>query len=143
MAGAQTPSAGPAAKRLGGSGRTIYRWEAVGRLVPITRLHSGQRRFSSRDIDALLRSRVGGADRCAIYAWVSSSKQAGAGNLQRQKGRLVAAATDRGFEVVAMVAEQASGRNENRRGLHRLFRRAGAGEIDVVLVVFKGSAIVG
>ena len=36
-----------------------------------------------------------------------------------------------------MVSEQASGLNEKRRGLRRLFRRAAAGEIDVVLVEFK------
>ena len=85
----------------------------------------------------MLRLRAGRADRCAIYARVSSSKQAEAGNLERQKDRLVAAATELGYEVTALVAEQASGLNEKRRGLHRLFRQARAGEIDVVLVEFK------
>ena len=49
----------------------------------------------------------------------------------------MAAATDRGYEVTAAVAERASGLNEKRRGLHRLFRMAADGEIDVVLVEFK------
>ena len=130
-------STGQAAKQLGISVRTIYRWEAVGRLVPVTRLHSGQRRFSSRDIDALLRSRSGGKERCGVYARVSSEKQVEAGNLQRQKDRLVAAAADRGYEVTAAVAERACGLNEKRRGLRRLFRMAADGEIDVVLIEFK------
>ena len=64
-------STGQAAKRLGISVRTIYRWEAAGRLVPITRLGSGQRRFSSRDVDALLRLTAHDKDRCAVYARVS------------------------------------------------------------------------
>lgn len=70
-----------------------------------------------------------------MYARVSSEKQAEAGNLQRQKERLVAAA--RGYEVAAVVAERASGLNEKRRGLHHLLRLAAEGEIDVVLVEFK------
>ncbi len=41
MAGERVLSTGQAAKQLGISVRTIYRWEAVGRLVPVTRLHSG------------------------------------------------------------------------------------------------------
>lgn len=71
-----------------------------------------------------------------MYARVSSEKQAEAGNLQRQKERL-AAATAKGYEVAAVVAERASGFNEKRRGLHRLLRLAAEGEIDVVLVEFK------
>ena len=72
-----------------------------------------------------------------MYARVWSEKQAEAGNLQRQKERLVAAATAKGYEVAAVVAERASGVNEKRRGLHRLLRLAAEGEIDVVLVEFK------
>ena len=49
----------------------------------------------------------------------------------------MAAATAKGCEVVVVVAERASGLNEKRRGLHRLFRLAAAGEIDVVLVEFR------
>ena len=62
---------------------------------------------------------------CAVYARLSSEKQAEAGNLQRQKEHLVGAATAKGCEVVAVVAEWASGRNEKRRGLRGLFRLVG------------------
>ena len=50
---------------------------------------------------------------------------------------MVVAAKERGYEVVAVVAERASGLNEKRRGLHRLLAKAADGEIDVVLVEFK------
>ena len=139
MTGEQALSTGQTAKRVGISVRTIYRWEAAGHLVPISRLPRGQRPFSSRDVDALLRSRTTGAERCAVYARVSSEKQAEAGNLERQKERLVAAAAAKGYGVAAVVGERASGLNEKRRGLHRLFRMAAEGEIDVVLAVVQGS----
>ena len=49
----------------------------------------------------------------------------------------MAAAMAKGSRVLTVVAERASGLNERRRGLHRLFRRASGGESDVVLVEFK------
>ena len=137
MACEQVISTGQTAKRLGISVRTVYRWEAAGRLRTMTRLASGQRRFSARQVDALLRGRRGSAQRCAIYARVSSNKQAEAGNLERQKERLAAAAAGKGYELVTTVSEQASGLNEKRRGLRRLFRLAASGEIDVVRIEFK------
>ena len=97
MVGERALSTGQTAKRLEISVRTVYRWEAVRRLGPISRLPSGQRRFSSRDVDALLRSRTAGAERCAVYARVSSEKQAETGNLARQRERLVSAAMDIGI----------------------------------------------
>ena len=48
------------ANRLGISVRTVYRWEAAGRLRPMMRLDSGQRRFSAKQVDGLLRGRCGG-----------------------------------------------------------------------------------
>ncbi len=128
---------GQAAKGLGVAVRTIYRWQAEGRLVPITRLRIGQRRFSSRDVDALLRLERPNQERCAAKALVSSEKQAAAGQLERQNERLVKAAGDRGYEVTVVVAERASGLNEKRRGLQRVLRMATEGEIDIVLVEFE------
>jgi predicted site-specific integrase-resolvase len=103
----------------------------------MTRLPSGQRRFAARDVDALVRVRTGATERCAVYARVSSEKQAGAGNLERQKDRLVSAAAAKGYGLACVVTEQASGLNEKRRGRRRLFRLAAADEIDVVLIEFK------
>jgi putative resolvase len=116
-------STGQVARHLGITVRTVYRWEDTGRLHPV-RLPSGQRRFCSREVEGILRARTGAADRCAVYARVSSEKQAEAGNLDRQRERLLAAATARGYEVAAVVTERASGLNEKRRGLRRLFRLA-------------------
>lgn len=57
--------------------------------------------------------------------------------MERQKQRLLEAAAQKGYRVVAVVTEQASGLSENRRGLRKLFTLAARGEIDLVLVEFK------
>jgi len=132
----RTLSTGQAAQRLGVNVRTIYRWEKAGHLHPI-RLPSGQRRFSPIEIDHMVRQRNHAAPRCALYARVSSEKQAEAGNLDRQQQRLKEAAHCKGYEITTIISEQASGLNEKRQGLRRLFRLAAEGKIDVVLVEFK------
>ena len=98
-------STGQAASRLGISVRTLYRWEEAGRLKAVMRLPTGPRRFSAREIDALARGRTAAPPRCVLYARVSWEKQAEAGNLQRQKERLLATAAARGYEVAAVVVE--------------------------------------
>ena len=50
---------------------------------------------------------------------------------------MVAAAAEQGYKLVAAVTERASGLNEKRKGLHRLFQMAASDEIDVVLIEFK------
>ena len=129
-------STGQTAKYLGVTVRTIYRWEEAGRLHPI-RLPTGQRRFSRLEVDGVLRSRKHMAVRCALYARVSSEKQLAAGNLDRQLERLRQEAGERGYEVAVAIRERASGLNEKRKGLRRLFRLAADGEVDLVLVEFK------
>lgn len=47
------------------------------------------------------------------------------------------AAAERRYKLVATVTERASGLNEKRKGLHRLFHMAASDEVDVVLVEFK------
>lgn len=116
--------------------RTVYRWEKAGRLHPV-RLPTGQRRFPASEVEALLHGEARAVPRCAIYARVSSGKQVEAGNLDRQRERLVAAAADRRYRLVATITERASGLNEKRRGLKRLIRLAAADEIHVVLIEFK------
>ena len=129
-------STGQVADRLDMTVRTVYRWEKAGRLHPV-RLPTGQRRFSASEVDALLHAKARAVPRCAVYARVSSGKQAEAGNLDRQRERLVAAAAEQGYKLVAAVTERASGLNEKRKGLHRLFQMAASDEIDVVLIEFK------
>ena len=131
----QLLSTGQTAKYRGVTVRTIYRWEDAGRLHSI-RLPTGMRRFSRLELDGVLRSRKTMAVRCAGYARVSSEKQLATGNLDRQLERLQQIAAERSYEVTTVVRERASGLNEKRKGLRRLFRLAANGEIDLVLVEF-------
>lgn len=127
-------SAGEAARVLGVSVKTIQRWDKAG-LLPVARTATNQRRIPSSAIEHILKS-GGSRLRCAIYARVSSAKQEHEGNLTRQTERLQAVAAERGYEVIATFSEQASGLNENRRGLKKLFQLVDQQGIDLVLIEY-------
>jgi len=125
-----------AAEILGVHPITLRRWEKEGKIHCI-RTPSGQRRFPRSEILRLLGENVPSGRRAVIYARVSSAKQAGAGNLERQRQRLEEYCRSRGYDIVAVIAEQGSGLNEKRKGLARLFRMAREGKMDLVVIEFK------
>jgi putative resolvase len=125
-------SAGEAARALGVSVKTIQRWDKAG-LLPVIRTATNQRRIPVATIHHLLKVQ-GTSLRCAIYARVESRKQEHEGNLTRQVERLQQVASERGYQVVALIAEQASGLNEKRKGMKRLFTLIDHQEIDLVLI---------
>jgi putative resolvase len=127
-------SAGEAARALGVSVKTIQRWDKAG-LLPVIRTATNQRRIP---VDAVerIRKTSGQTLRCAIYARVSSAKQELMGNLTRQVERLQQVAKERDYQVVVLIAEQASSLNERRRGVKRLFQLIDQQEIDVVLLEY-------
>ncbi|MFL5626813.1 MAG: IS607 family transposase [Ktedonobacteraceae bacterium] len=127
-------SAGEAARVLGVSVKTIQRWDKAG-LLPVIRTATNQRRIPVDAIHQLLNA-PGKALRCAIYARVSSAKQEHEGNLTLQGERLQQVASQRGYQVVARIQEQASALNEKRKGLQRLFHLIDHQEIDLVLIEY-------
>ena len=60
----------------------------------------------------------------AVYARVSTAKQAEAGNLERQRLRLLEYAAVNGYRVVLQAGDVASGLNARRRGLRRVVEAA-------------------
>lgn len=74
---------------------------------------------------------------CVIYARVSTKKQKDAGNLDRQKSRLLDYCGARGYAVAYAVEDVASGINEGRRGLRKLVKLSEKGEIDRIVVEYK------
>ncbi|WP_430626331.1 IS607 family transposase [Sulfobacillus thermotolerans] len=84
----------------------------------------------------LTKRQVGFGTRCVVYARVSSAKQSRDGNLERQKERLLEEAQKRGYDPVLVVAEQASGINDKRRGLWRVLHLAEKRGFDVLLIEF-------
>ena len=75
--------------------------------------------------------------RAAIYARVSSHKQKTDGNLERQVERLRSYCSAKGYRVVDVVTDVASGLNEKRNGLQELLDMAVKHEMDIVVIEFR------
>jgi putative resolvase len=97
-----------------------------------------QRRIPIEEISRLRRLGKGQAEaeRCVLYARVSSVRQAQDGNLSRQLERLKQAADARGYQVVAQLAEQASSLNEKRKGMKKLLALVKEQAVEVVLIEY-------
>ena len=75
--------------------------------------------------------------RAVIYARVSSHKQKKDGNLDRQVERLRSYCSAKGYKVVDVITDVASGLKEDRNGLQKLFNIVEKHQTDVVVVEFK------
>ena len=124
-----------AAYELGVSTKTIHRWDEAGKLRTV-RTVGNQRRIPIEEIVRLRRQTAQRAERCVLYARVSSVRQEEDDNLARQTTRLREAATERGYEVVQVITEQASGLNEKRKGMKKLLTLIGEQAVDVVLIEY-------
>src|SRR5215471_19121530 len=124
-----------AAAELGISVKTVHRWDEAGKLRSV-RTAGNQRRIPIEEISRLHRLGRGeqGAERCALYARVSSVRQEQDGNLARQTSRLQEAARALGYEVVASISEQASSLNEKRKGMKKLMGLIKERAIEVILI---------
>lgn len=116
---------------------TLRRWDKEGRLRPIARSGGGHRRYARGDVLALLGEGDAGGDKAAaVYTRVSTGKQAEAGNLERQRLRLMEYAALNGYRVVLQASDVASGLNARRRGLHRVVEAARRREMRFLLVEY-------
>ncbi|HIQ13890.1 MAG TPA: IS607 family transposase [Thermoprotei archaeon] len=75
--------------------------------------------------------------RAVIYARVSTNKQERDGNLDRQVERLRNYCSAKGYKVIDVVTDVASGLKEDRNGLHKIFEMVENKQVDVVVVEFK------
>ncbi len=125
-------------ERYGLHRNTLYKWEKQGLLHPI-RTPGGRRRYRKEEIERLLSlglevSPVKPKPRTVLYARVSTRKQEAF--LKNQIARLEAFAKAQGW-TYEVVAEVASGVNENRRGLIKILNRAKNGELERVVVEYE------
>ena len=124
-----------AADMLGVSVKTIQRWDKSGKIRAV-RTAGNQRRVPRSEVSRLLQQGQIQAERCALYARVSSVRQEQDGNLARQIERLKEAAAELGYETVATITEQASSLNEKRKGMNKLLLLIEEQAIDVVLIEY-------
>jgi putative resolvase len=71
-----------------------------------------------------------------VYARVSTKKQADAGNLERQRQRLMEYAARQGYQVVLEAMDTASGLNPRRRGLRKMIQAAEQKQIQLLLIEY-------
>lgn len=124
-----------AAKELGISTVTLYRWEKANK-INVIYTPNGRRRIPLSEIDRL----VGNMQKdsfCCIYVRVRSKKQALDGTLQKQKEKLISEAQNRSYKIVAIIEEIGSNFKENRTNLVRFLELANQKEFNVLLIENK------
>jgi len=112
-------------------------WESQGILHPI-KTPGGHRRYSEQEIQSMMGlNKVLRGKRCAVYARVSTQKQADNGNLDRQFERLLEYSNHNNYDVVSSHKEVASGLNETRKELKKLLSIVAEKKIDILLIEYK------
>jgi len=123
-----------ACRVLGVSYSTLRRWIKEGRIKAIQTL-GGKYRIPESEVKRLLSGVVSSEVRAVIYARVSSSDQKS--DLERQVQYLTQYCSAKGYKVVDVLSDVASGLNTERRGLLKLFNYVVNKQVDVVVVAYR------
>lgn len=126
-------STGEAAKLLGISFITIKRWIYSGK-IKVIKLPTKRYRIPESEIRRILGQSVS-KNQAVIYARVSSADQKE--DLKRQRQMLEKYAREKKYKIIAVFEDVASGLNDARRGLKKVFDVLRANQADVVLVAWK------
>lgn len=120
---------------VGISYRTFKRWVAEGR-IRVVRTPSGRVRVPYSEAERVLGLRPETKEtRAIIYARVSSSDQKS--DLERQVQNLIQYCSAKGYKVVDILNDVASGLNTSRKGLLKLFDYVVNRQVDVIVVTYK------
>jgi excisionase family DNA binding protein len=126
-----------ACRRLGIHPNTLRKWDKQGK-IRVVRTIGGRRRIPESEVERLMGfAKPDVSKKTAIYVRVSSHDQKQKGDLERQKQSLLDYAKSRGYEVVAVLEDVASGLNEKRKSLSKLFDFVEERKVGVVIVAFK------
>ena len=114
-----------ASKITGVTVKTLKIWDNEGLLKAKYKTAGGHRRYDSDDIEKYIGNDISKEKQqnAFIYCRVSTKKQQESGNLQRQKERLVKYCNEKQYNIFEVFEEVASGINDNRRQLIKMFRR--------------------
>jgi putative resolvase len=126
-----------ACRRLGIHPNTLRKWDRQGK-ISVVRTVGGRRRIPESEVERLMGFvKLDVSRKAVIYVRVSSHDQKQKGDLERQKQSLLDYAKSRGYEVTAVLEDVASGLNEKRKSLSKLFNLVERREIGVIIVAFK------
>ena len=124
-----------ACRRLGISFITLKRWIYSGKIRAV-RTPSGRWMIPESEVESIVSGRAEAKEvRALIYARVSSSDQRG--DLERQVQYLTQYCIAKGYRVVGVLSDVASGLKTNRRGLLKLFNYVVNRQVDVVVVTHR------
>ena len=121
-----------ACQLLGISYSTLLRWIREGKIRAVM-TEGGKYRIPYSEVKKYLERRE--ETRAVIYARVSSADQKE--DLERQINYLTNYATAKGYKVVEVLKDVASGLNTQRKGLLKLFKLVEGRSVDVVLITYK------
>ena len=124
-----------ACRRLGIHFVTLKRWIYSGKIRAV-KTPTGRWMIPESEVERI----IGGKEeveevRAVIYARVSSSDQKS--GLERQIEYLTQYCTAKGYRVVDVLSDIASGLKTNRGGLQKLFNRVVNKQVDVVVITYK------
>jgi excisionase family DNA binding protein len=122
-------------QRLGISYSTLSRWVREGR-VRAVRTAGGKFRVPESEVRRIAEGLpISGEVRAIIYARVSSSDQKS--DLERQVQYLTQYCASKGYKVVNILSDVASGLKTDKRGLLKLFNYVVNRHVDVVVVTYR------
>ena len=122
-------------QRLGISYSTLSRWVREGKIRAI-KTAGGKYRVPESEVRRIAEGLPLSREvRAVIYARVSSSDQRS--DLERQVQYLTEYCASRGYKVVDVLSDVASGLKTNRRGLLKLFNYVVNRQVDVVVVTYR------
>ena len=124
-----------ACRSLGISYITLKRWIYSGKIRAV-RTPTGRWMIPESEVEKIIGGKEGAKeDRAVIYARVSSSDQKK--DLEKQIEYLTQYCSAKGYKVIDILSDVASGLKTNRRGLLKLFNYVINRQVDVIAVTYK------
>ncbi|MEM4433809.1 MAG: IS607 family transposase [Thermosphaera sp.] len=120
-------------EKLGVSYSTLRRWIEAG-YVKAVRTVGGKYRVPESEVRRILESRTKEI-RAVVYARVSSHDQRE--DLERQVRYLLEYCASKGYRVVEVLTDVASGLKTDRKGLRKLFELVTSKQVEVVVVTYR------
>ena len=122
-------------RRLGISYSTLSRWVREGRIRAV-RTAGGKYRVPESEVRRIAEGLpISREVRAVIYARVSSSDQRS--DLERQVQYLTQYCSSKGYRVVDVLSDVASGLKTDRKGLLKLFNYVVNRQVDIVVITYR------